>query len=121
VSFGLAKPSGAFSPERPASKSSTYVSALPTHVVAQAGSRPLSVRWTHIVHFSTFRVASFHWGAPYGQAQTQYLQPMHFSWSMSTTPSDERFEIASTGQAFMHAGVRQWLHADVTKVRQKLG
>ena len=49
-------------------------------------------------------------GAPYGQAQLQYLQPMQRSASINTIPSS-RWKIAPVGQTSAQTARSQWLHA----------
>ena len=44
----------------------------------------------------------------YGQAMTQYRQPMHLSWSITTMPSS-RWCDASVGQACTHGASEHWL------------
>ena len=58
--------------------------------------------------------------APYrgmlnGQAETQYLQEMHFSLSKTTMPSFVRWSAPGAGQTFMHPASPQWTHRSFMK------
>jgi hypothetical protein len=56
-------------------------------------------------------ICSLNWGAPYGQAHSQYRQPMHLLASTWTMPSSSRFQSAWVGHTWTQSGFSQWLQA----------
>ena len=65
-------------------------------------------------HLRTIPLAAWNFGTSYGQARTQYWHPKHWSSRWLTIPVIGSFSYALTGQAFKHAGSRQWWQAVVT-------
>ena len=73
------------------------------------------------LHFSILPAAADSCGALNGQAQVQNPQPMHLSWSTTTTPSSTFLVMAETGQAVLHGASPQCMQAMETFIADTLG
>src|SRR3989304_1393988 len=89
-------------------------------VFTQAGCRPWSTRCMQKSHFWAVCVRGSMYFTPYGQACTQYLQPMQVLSSCTTMPS-ARCHVAPVGHPETQGGSSQWLHSTGTKLRTVFG
>src|SRR5665648_1266700 len=80
------------------------------HVCTHAGSRPSATRSSQSVHLLVTPKLSRNLGTPNGQAEVQYLHPMHLFRSSLTVPSSS-LVMAPAGHTVMHVGSVQWKQA----------